>query len=293
MAATLSLDTITSSGSTITVPTGKTLAVTDSGALTIGGSAITAGSSNILRKTTDYTILEADVSGKSELVIATSAAAANRTITLPAVATTGLANCIVTIVCDADATSTFELKVQDTGTTEVWTGFQTGDFVRLIVSNSVWLVVDHKETYYSRRYLTSNQTVAASATTKLAATTAITDIGGLWNNSTTRIEVPSGMSGWLDVSMLMAADDSYYSGGPAFYLDGTSIYSYRHAAGDSEGSRQNSAGVSMRVPVTTAQYFEFYIWNFQSNATKLSVGGGAGPSFSGATQFNATFTRTY
>jgi hypothetical protein len=50
MAATLSLDTITSSGSTITVPTGKTLAVTDSGALTIGGSAITAGSSNILRK---------------------------------------------------------------------------------------------------------------------------------------------------------------------------------------------------------------------------------------------------
>ena len=29
MAATLSLDTITSSGSTITVPTGKTLAITD------------------------------------------------------------------------------------------------------------------------------------------------------------------------------------------------------------------------------------------------------------------------
>jgi hypothetical protein len=288
MAATLSLDTITSSGSTITVPTGKTLAVTDSGALTIGGAAITAGSSNILRKTTDYTILEADVSGKSELVIATSASAANRTITLPAVATTGLANCIVTIICDADATSTFELKVQDIGTTEVWTGYQTGDFVRLIVSNSVWVVLDHKETYYTRRYLTANQSVAASATTKLAATTNITEIGGLWDAAAEKIQVPAGMKGWLDLSMSMSGNDSYYSGGPAFYVDGSSIYSYFHGGGDSEGSRQNSAGVSMRIPVTTAQYLEFYIWNFQNNAAKISNGGAATK-----TQFEVTFTRTY
>jgi hypothetical protein len=294
MASTILVNSLKAqSGTEVEVPTGFTLNIADTGALTVNDVAITVGSSNIARKTADYTVLEADVSGKSELVITCNASASNRTITLPAVATSGLSTCIITIVADADATSTYKLMVQDSASAEVWTGYQNGDFVRLIVSNSVWVVLDHKETYYSRRYLTSNQTVAASATTKLAATTAITDIGGLWNNSTTRIEVPSGMSGWLDVSMSMAADSSYYSGGPAFYLDGTSIYSYRHSAGDSEGSRQNSAGVSMRVPVTTAQYFEFYIWNFQSNATKLSVGGGAGPSFSGATQFNATFTRTY
>ena len=89
MAATLSLDTITSSGSTITVPTGKTLAITDTSALTVGGTAISAGSSNILRKTGDYTIVEADVSGKSELIIASNASASNRTIRLPATTTTG------------------------------------------------------------------------------------------------------------------------------------------------------------------------------------------------------------
>ena len=167
MAATLSLDTITSSGSTITVPTGKTLAITDTSALTVGGTAISVGSSNILRKTGDYTIVEADVSGKSELIIAANASASNRTITLPATTTTGLANCIVTIVCDADATSTYSLKVQDSSTAEVWTGHQKSDFVRLIVSNSAWLVVDHKETYFSHRYLTASLAIGTSATTKL------------------------------------------------------------------------------------------------------------------------------
>jgi hypothetical protein len=283
MVAKLVLDEISSSGSGITIDSSKTF--------TVNGSLLSAGSTNILYKTIDHPIVEADVSGKSELIVTTTPGSP-RDITLPLVSVTGADTCIITVVVTVDATGTQSVRVMD-GASEAWTGYQNGDFVKFCVSNGIWQVLDHKETYYSRRYLTSNQTVAASATTKLAATTAITDIGGLWNNSTTRIEVPSGMSGWLDVSMLMAADDSYYSGGPAFYLDGTSIYSYRHAAGDSEGSRQNSAGVSMRVPVTTAQYFEFYIWNFQSNATKLSVGGGAGPSFSGATQFNATFTRTY
>ena len=43
MAATLSLDTITSSGSTITVPTGKILAIEDAGALKINDIAIPTG----------------------------------------------------------------------------------------------------------------------------------------------------------------------------------------------------------------------------------------------------------
>ena len=48
MAATLSLDTLTSSGSGITVATGKTL--------TVGGVSVTAGSTNVQRATTDVTI---------------------------------------------------------------------------------------------------------------------------------------------------------------------------------------------------------------------------------------------
>ena len=51
MASTIKVNTIDAqSGSTVTIPTGKTLAITDTGALTIGGDAITVGSTNILHK---------------------------------------------------------------------------------------------------------------------------------------------------------------------------------------------------------------------------------------------------
>ena len=287
MAATLSLDTITSSGSTITVPTGKTLAVTDSGALTIGGSAITSGSSNILRKTTDYTILEADVSGKSELVIATSAAAANRTITLPAVATTGLANCIVTIVCDADATSTFALKVQDIGTTEVWTGYQKGDFIRLIVSNSVWLVVDHKETYYSHRWLTSDLYQATSANTKLTGWTNVTEIGNAWDDGNNQLVTPTGMNGYWTIYFLMTNNNNDNGNTPRLYLNSSPI-SQASTAADSSAGGMGGHGISGMYYATSTQVIEFYGWNLRSNVGHTIAGGNIED-----THFVARFNRTY
>ena len=288
MAATLSLDTITSSGSTITVPTGKTLAVTDSGALTIGGAAITAGSSNILRKTTDYTILEADVSGKSELVIATSASASNRTITLPAVATTGLANCIVTIVCDADATSTFELKVQDIGTTEVWTGFQKGDFVRLIVSNSLWVVVDHKETYYSRFYLTVAQSLAAGADALLTGWTENSDIGNMWVSGDNEIVTPTNMTGFIDVSFMTSKNTTYTGTNPAMKLDGVWLANWDISGVQNDGHSQQTGMCGGIYPVTSAQELEFWGCNNDGDDAKAIDGG-----VSGSTHFTIKFTRTY
>ncbi len=64
MAGTLKLTDIahSSGAGTITVDSLATLSVS-TGKLLVGGSAIEAGSSNILRKTTDYTILEADWAG--------------------------------------------------------------------------------------------------------------------------------------------------------------------------------------------------------------------------------------
>jgi len=292
MAATLTLDTITSSGSTITVPTGKTLAVTDSGALTIGGSAITAGSSNILRKTTDYTILEADVSGKSELVIATSAAAANRTITLPAVATTGLANCIVTIICDADATSTFELKVQDIGTTEVWTGFQTGDFVRLIVSNSLWVVVDHKETILEYRYLTASQSLGGNVFARWDASTSINSIGNAWDSSNHRFTVP--FNGYVRVNINISGDIANEPSFSAALKIGTAgspttIFHNTHTAADGRVNGPSPYGGYHKV--TAAQVVEPWIQNNDDDARSLDVNTVDGKNVNN--QFSMVFTRTY
>ena len=287
MAATLSLDTITSSGSTITVPTGKTLAITDTSALTVGGSAISTGSSNIQRKTADYTILEADVSGKSELVIATNAAAATRTITLPAVATTGMATCIITIVADADATSTYKLMVQDSASAEVWTGYLKGDFVRLFVSNSVWVVVDHKETYYSYRWLTSDLAQATSANTKLTGWTNVTEIGNAWDNSNNQLVTPTGMNGYWTIYFLMTNSNNDNGNTPRLYLNGSPI-SQASTAADTSAGGMGGHGISGMYYATSTQVIEFYGWNLRTNVGHTIAGGNIED-----THFVAKFDRVY
>ena len=288
MAGTLKLTDIahSSGAGTITVDSLATLAVS-AGKLTVGGSAIEAGSSNILRKTTDYTIVEADVSGKSELIIAANASASNRTITLPATTTTGLANCIVTIVCDADATSTYSLKVQDSSTAEVWTGHQKSDFVRLIVSNSAWLVVDHKETYFSHRYLTASATIGTSATTKLTGWTNITDIGNVWDNANDKLTTPTGMNGFWLVSWNNAVSETDSSLAPTMQIAGSSVMKYGHGTG-TDAYYQGQNGTTGRYYATSGQDVEFLCTNQRSDYTKTILGGGSTTS-----HFTAQFERVY
>ena len=134
----LSLDEISSSGAGITIDSTKTF--------TVNGTLLTTGSQgngvNIHGgKTVDYTIVTGDVASKSELVVTANATAGPRNITLPGLAVAGASTCVITIMVSADATGTDSLRVQE-GTTEVWTGYQKGDFVRLCISDGAWVVLD-------------------------------------------------------------------------------------------------------------------------------------------------------
>jgi hypothetical protein len=285
MASTILVNSLKAqSGTEVEVPTGFTLNIADTGALTVNDVAITVGSSNIARKTADYTVLEADVSGKSELVITCNASASNRTITLPAVATSGLSTCIITIVADADATSTYELKVQDIGTTEVWTGFQKGDFVRLVVSNSVWVVLDHKETMFSSRALTSSQGIAASATTKVTGWTNRTDIGKVWDNTNNKLVAPfAGIwdLNWRTTTVANGANvNVFYVGGSQRYTPATSS--------DTVGYNYPRNMSTLRVKVAASTDIEFYAHNVVNSSTQNVLGNGNDQS-----GFDGTFTRTY
>jgi hypothetical protein len=287
MAGTLKLTDIahSSGAGTITVDSLATLSLS-TGKLLVGGSSVEAGSTNIVRKTTDYTILEADVSGKSELVIAANAASSNRTITLPAVATTGLANCIVTIICDADATSTYELKIQDIGTTEVWTGFQKGDFVRLVVSNSAWLVVDHKETMFSSRTFTSDLSVAASATVKPTGYTNVTDIGQVWDNTNNKLVAP--FAGIWDLNWRLSVGGVTATAfGPDIYVGGAARYVLTTIS-DGSGYQYGVNMATLRVKVAASTDIEFYVHNIYNVGPRVLAG-----NASNETGFDGTFTRTY
>ena len=145
MVAKLVLDQLEKTGgalTALTLPVANATAsqyLQNNGSGVMSWSTVTAASTNVQRATGNVTIGTTagyDIDGTTEIVVACNASAANRTITLPAVGAAGAATCIITVIVDTDATGAFEVKVADTGAAEVWTGFQKGDFVRLIVSNS-------------------------------------------------------------------------------------------------------------------------------------------------------------
>ena len=293
--STIKVNTLDStSGTTITVPTGKTFVVTDTGALTIGGTAITTGSSNILRKTTDYTIVSGDVTAKSELVISCNAAGSNRTITLPAVATSGLSTCIITVVADATATSTYQLKVQDSASAEVWTGYQTGDFVRLIVSNSLWVVLDHQETLFSSRYMAADQTLTASALSQLTGTTSgwtnISDSGNMFDNITNyRIDMP--FAGFANIGYFVKPTDPALTGCGTALKAGTAgsptlVMDTEYSQGNGYHRSYDTYAITLKL--AAAEVIEFWSRNSQSNASDHAAGGSRDD-----TQFSCKVTRTY
>ena len=144
---------------------GQALKVNSTGTGFEFGSA--GESTTIEAKTADYTILPADVNGKAEYILGCAATGANRVITLPSLAAvTG--NTIITIFANADTTVTsgigqHEIQVnQDAGDNsgaEIWSGTVKSDFVRLCKIGSAWQIIDHKESYWEKRYLGSNQTI--------------------------------------------------------------------------------------------------------------------------------------
>jgi hypothetical protein len=295
MASTILVNSIKAqSGTEVEVPTGFILNVADTGALKVNDVAITAGSSNIARKTADYTVLEADVSGKSELVITCNASASNRIITLPAVATSGLSTCIITIVADADATSTYELKVQDSASAEVWTGYQKNDFVRLVVSNSVWVVLDHKETYYSHRYLAADLSIAASANTKLITWTNNSEIGNTWDNPNNKLLTPTGMNGYWTINYNLAGNGNYFQICPYLVIGGTTIIKFNVYGATGQGyNGYGSTSIGGHYYATSTQAVEFYGSNYCTDTVSYTTGYVVGGGNLSETHFVAQFNRVY
>jgi hypothetical protein len=282
MAATLSLDTITSSGSGITIDATKTF--------TVNGTLLTTGSTNVLHKTGDYPIVTGDVASKSELVI-TATTAGPRNITLPGLAVAGATTCVITIMVSVDATGTNSLRVQE-GTTEVWTGYQKGDFVRLCISDGAWMVLDHKETYYDHMYLSADLTVAASATTKLTGWTSIKSSGNGWDNTNNKLTTPTDMNGYWTLSYNLAMNGAQPSNVPVIKIAGTDISNYTKSAAAGNGYESGQNGVTGTYYATSTQDVEFYSFCIQNN-TSYPAGQVVAGAAAQWTHFTAQFNRVY
>ena len=335
MASTLKVDQLEgSTGSTVTIPTGQSLVMTDglthaslptvqvakggtnltsftagdllyaTGSTTLaklakgttvqtlkmnaGATApewVTVGAAslqtNVQRKPADYTIVTGDCASQAHLVIPISAAAADRTITLPAVGAAGVATCKITVVCEAASGAAYEVKVVDASATELWSGVEKGDFVTLIVSNSAWVVLDHKETYYEHRYLTSNQSFASGVFGKWAASTSMVSIGNCWDAGNSRFVVPFDCYLYIHMNIYAGTtDEPSFTG--AFKLGAISseVTMFQNARTNSDGRVSGPTPYIGCHRATVAHVAEPWLQhNDTGNAHDLEGGGASASQF--------------
>ena len=150
----------------------------------------------------DYTITATDVAGKETLTIGCNAQASDRIITLPDINADGLKGCTIQVVVTTDAGAAFSVKVQDASNNEVWTGIQKSDYVKIQKINNAWQVIDHEETFYERRYLTSNQSIGGYTHSKLTGWTSIYSIGATYDTGQSEVIAP--FDAWADVHLLLS-----------------------------------------------------------------------------------------
>jgi hypothetical protein len=195
MAATLTLDTITSSGSEIEIPTGKTLVIADAGALKINNVAITTGAQGVLSKTASYTILAADFTGKSSLIVLVNASAGTSTeavITLPAASAFG--TCAIHVVSTHAHGSGNKITIKNSSAVEQYTLYKIGDHCEFVSdATNIFRTGNEWVSVEGFVFNNTNESVAAGGTENIIKTATHTvreDLGGWWNSTNLCADVP-------------------------------------------------------------------------------------------------------
>ena len=198
MAATLSLDTITSSGTNIEIPTGKVLKIADAGALKINDIAITTGAhATATSATNPTTITSGNVTGKSNYALVFDASSGTSTdfvVNLPA--PVDFATTVITVKSNVAHGSGNKITIKNSGGTEVYTLYHVNDYCTFISDGTNTIRTgDEFVTIRGEVALTAVYTTASSTAVDLfdavgANYTEVTDIGGCWSTTTDDFTAP-------------------------------------------------------------------------------------------------------
>jgi len=191
--STIKVNTLDSTtGSSITVPTGKTFVVTDTGALTIGGVAITTGAQTVLSKTSAYTILAADFTGKSSLIVLVDVSAGTSTetvITLPAASAFG--TCAIHIVSSATHGAGNYITVKNSSAVEQYTMYFKADHCEFVSdATNVFRTGNEYATVWGDVAFTADYSIGATVTADMLAGatssnyTITNNYGNAWKTAT-------------------------------------------------------------------------------------------------------------
>ena len=275
MAATLSLDTITSSGSTITVPTGKTLAIADAGALTLGTPpvAITTGAHVTATSSTNpTTIASGDITGKSSYAVVFDASSGTSTefvVNLPAPA--DFATTVITVRSNVAHGSGNKITIKNSGGTEVYTLYYLNDYCTFISDGTNTIRTgDEYATVKGHVALLSNQHFPGNTYVDLwnQATSSDysveEDYGSGWSTTTDDFTVPhTGLYGFGG-----NYSGTGYSSGLYIYKDGTVL-----TMGDSTTTPYGTGMTSnIEVFLTAGNVITWYGVNTDTSSTQGCAG---------------------
>lgn len=199
MAATLSLDTITSSGTNIEIPTGKVLKIADAGALKINDIAITTGAHVTAASAVNpLTITSGNVTGKSSYAVSYDASSGTSTVmvvNLPAPA--DFSTAVISVVSSAAHGAGNSIAIRNSAGTEVYTLYNKGDHCEFISDGTNTLRTGNEfATIRSQIALTANVSVTTSASKDVfdGATssnyTVVENIGSGWNSTSSDFIAP-------------------------------------------------------------------------------------------------------
>ena len=235
-------------------------------------------------KLNDYTITETDVAGKEMLTIGCNAQASDRIITLPDINAAGLKGCTIQVVVTTDSGSAFSVKVQDASNNEIWTGIQKCDYVKLQKINNAWQVIDHEETFYERRYLSSNQSVGGYEHKKLTGWTSLYSYGNIWDNSANEVIAP--WDCWADVKLLLSPTEASEIG-QSVSLKVNNVNIYYGESNSSDGRLVDGRMGAWELPVNKDEDIELW-WRNQDDNAHTTYGGSPHQ-----TQFTIRLRRRY
>ena len=272
MASTILVNTIdTQSGTAITVPTGKTLAITDAGALTIGGTAITTGAQGVISKTATYTILAADFTGKSSLIVFVNVSAGTSTetvITLPAAA--DFSTCAIHVISTTAHGSGNYVTIKNSSAVEQYSLYKKGDHCEFVSdATNVFRTGNEHTTIYTQIAWSSDESFAGAAYHRcaLTATSVRANLGSAWH--TTNDEYTAPFDGLMEVGWDIRTNTGSSAANPAMYIDtGSGFTIFRGEKSASAGSAATGAAQWV-FDITAGHKLHLYYYNNTAGAEGL------------------------
>jgi len=278
MAATLSLDTITSSTSDITIPTGKNLKVADAGRLYIGGTQITTGATQVTSRTANTTMGQGsgdiDITGKSLSTVSFNASAGTSTVftvTLPVAG--DFSTTAITVISSHAHGSDNTIAINNNAGTELYTLHAKGDHCEFVSDGTnVFRTGNEFATIRGRITMTTGIGVYASAmsdTWDLASSSnySVSQVGTAWSSTTDDFTAP--YDGLYHFGGFFTCDTGQYASGWQYY-SGSAYYTENAARHQPNGS--NTA--SIMLPLSKNDKIEWHNSNHSSACTALGAASG-------------------